>query len=108
MGRYKIVTGLQGGLGYWQGPAYPNVSSAPQHPDKTGCTGGCLFDIYADPSETHNLRDTKPTTYARLHQRLISHYGPGVYQTNYSVATHCLTVAEGFRRDGGFLAPRCT
>lgn len=63
VGNYKIVTGTQGGLGYWQGPQFPNGSVPHQDP---GCPHGCLFDIVADPEEHHDLRAEQPELFQQV------------------------------------------
>ena len=105
-GRYKVITGKQAGLGFYQGPLYPNITSTDQGTDK-GCPAGCLFDIFADPSETQDLREELPGVFQRMMSRL-DQIGLSVFQTNYSVASHCASPAKAMKKDHGFLAPRCT
>ena len=54
-GRYKVVTGHQGGSGFWTGPIHPNATG-PADPDRNGtacgafsCCQGCLYDIQVCP-----------------------------------------------------------
>jgi len=65
---YKLVLGTGPGdtLDYagWPGPQSPNATGTPKYSDMTEVCGrtpstGCLFDIFADPSETVNLASEK-------------------------------------------------
>jgi len=65
---YKLVLGSGPGdtLNYagWTGPQSPNATGKPEYSDMTEVCGrtpstGCLFDIFADPSETVNLAAEK-------------------------------------------------
>ena len=56
--QFKIVTGHQGGSGFWTGPVHPNATG-PADPTRNGtacgafsCCNGCLFDIQRDPTGT--------------------------------------------------------
>jgi arylsulfatase B len=106
---WKIVNGTQGGLGLWQGIQFPNATDQiPQHGPDFGCPTGCLFNILEDPTEHHDLKDIYPDEFSMLWARL-SEIGEGVYQTNYDGgAKSCIPVAAAYKRDKGFLAPRCT
>eukprot|EP01047_Picozoa_sp_COSAG01_P009306 COSAG01_NODE_380_length_17862_cov_20.427212_18_plen_170_part_00 len=48
-GRYKIVTGHQGGSGFWTGPIHPNGTADPKRNGSAcgafACCEGCLYDI---------------------------------------------------------------
>merc|ERR1712232_952188 len=75
-GRYKIVTGHQGGSGFWTGPIHPN-STGPADPERNAkacgafsCCDGCLYDIQSDPTEHRDLRTAMPDLYAKMHARL--------------------------------------
>ena len=92
-GQYKIVIGDQQGRGIWTGPVYPNGTADP-HP--TPCAEGCLYDIFADPTEHVNLKDTMPSVYTAMMAKLMAH-GKTVYQTDYSepgTEGNCLTGAQ--------------
>ena len=107
---WKIINGSQAGLGLWQSPQFPNVSLPPipmPGPD-VGCPRGCLFHLEQDPLERNDVKDKFPFVFGKLYARLIE-VGHGVYQTNYDGnAKKCLPVMEAYKRDKGFLAPRCT
>ena len=103
-GRWKVVNGSQGGLGIWQGPAYPNASTT--EPDGVGCPNGCLFDILQDPGEHFDMKEHEPEIFSNLMARL-HFYGTTVYQTNYSDANFCEPQRKSFDENKGFLAPRC-
>lgn len=90
--RYKIILGQQEGRGIWFGPVYPNgTQDHPAYP----CAEGCLYDIYADPTEHINLKDTMPSVYASMLAKLVEH-GKTVYQTAYAEpgTEKCLTGAQ--------------
>ena len=87
-GRFKIVTGHQGGSGFWTGPVHPNATGPPD-PKRNlsacgafSCCDGCLYDIQSDPTEHHDLRLSQPDTYARMHARLMD-LANSTYQTSY-------------------------
>lgn len=104
-GRWKIIRGKQAGLGFYQGPLYPNMTS--ELVVDPGCApDGCLFDIIADPSETQDLKIQFPELFQNLSRRL-DEIGSTVFQTNYTDSPHCADASAAFTRDAGFLAPRC-
>jgi arylsulfatase I/J len=106
---WKVINGTQVGLGLWQGPQFPNASKwIPQPSTDIGCPKGCLFNIEIDETEHFDVKGVHPDIFERLWSRLLE-IGRGVYQTNYDGgAKTCLSVEEAYRRDKGFIAPRCT
>lgn len=107
-GRYKLVNGTQGNLGYWQGPQYPNATSAKHPGSDPGCPSGCLFDIFADPAEQNDLREAQPDVFARLAARL-AQIGATTFQTNNTGgADTCIPAQQAYDANGGFLSPRCS
>jgi arylsulfatase B len=77
-GRYKLVVGVQP-MNMWQGPVYPNATgSQPMFPDIDSkhnfdydCgPSGCLFDVFADPTEQVDLALQLPETRKELLDRL--------------------------------------
>ncbi|KAG7372537.1 sulfatase [Nitzschia inconspicua] len=105
---WKIINGTQAGLGLWQGPIFPNASRRiPQPGPDLGCPNGCLFNIKLDPTEHRDLKDIFPEMFNWLWSKLLD-VRDGVYQTNYDGgASTCLSVKMAYKRDRGFLAPRC-
>ena len=88
VGDYKLLVGQQGGSnnspGGWQGPRYPNASSAQHDPTKVAIdcgARGCLFDVQNDPTEQTDLAATKPSVLAAMHARL-RELQPGAYSNN--------------------------
>lgn len=76
VGRYKLIVGNISQAS-WCGPAYPNRSSANWDTWATTlpCTvpphkRGCLFDVFADPSEHTDLADAHPEVVSQLLARL--------------------------------------
>lgn len=80
-GNYKLITGTQI-MSMWTGPYYPNTTGQqPLYPDSpsnmfTGtfsynCTNGCLFDVFADPTEHDDLASSKPDIRDQLYDRLM-------------------------------------
>ena len=106
---WKIINGTQAGLGLWQGPQFPNATkSIPMPGPDIGCPHGCLFNIRDDPNEHNDMKESFPDLFSKLWSRLLE-VGKGVYQTNYDGgAKSCLPVDVAYKRDKGFLAPRCT
>jgi hypothetical protein len=71
-GRYKIIVG-KARYGGWDGPIYPNSSSALERPDlhlPLDCGEGCLFDVVNDPGEHIDLSSEHPEIFVRMKQRL--------------------------------------
>lgn len=112
-GRYKIVTGHQGGSGFWTGPVHPN-STGPANPERNStacgafsCCDGCLYDIQSDPSEHVDLRTELPEVYASMRSRLAelvkTEYLGGYIQPGIS----CIDAhqAKAFYR--GYRGPQC-
>jgi arylsulfatase B len=55
----------------WTGPVFPNSTSPdPDLPTMTCESGGCLFDVMADPGETHDLARQFPDVAAAMGARL--------------------------------------
>ena len=51
---WKLLTEAQR-PSFWQGPAFPNRSSAASESSWAACAEGCLFDLEQDPTEQRNL-----------------------------------------------------
>jgi arylsulfatase B len=78
-GKYKLVVGEQP-QDIWTGPRYPNATGKqPLFPDAsskkqaftTDCgPAGCLFDVFADPTEHHDLSAELPELRKELLDRL--------------------------------------
>lgn len=83
---YKILTGIHGNTMH-QGPDYPNstcpmgipllISCRPWNPAPIGpkslpydCGDGCVYDIFADPGERNNLKQSHPELSGSLVNRL--------------------------------------
>lgn len=69
MGNYKLVRNSQQYC-FWMGPVYPNAST--DHKNEADCTcgsQGCLFDIFADPGEHHDLSTAFPDIATKLRNR---------------------------------------
>eukprot|EP00936_MAST-01D_sp_MAST-1D-sp1_P002924 g2924.t1 len=112
-GRFKIVTGHQGGSGFWTGPVHPNATGPPD-PKRNGsacgafsCCAGCLYDIQSDAAEHDDLRLLQPDTYARMHARLTD-LAKSTYQTSYIQPNlKCLTPEQAKAYYRGFRGPPC-
>jgi arylsulfatase B len=74
-GKFKLVKGDQPMDG-WQGPTYPNATGEqPSYYPKGWQTGrcaakGCLYNIFTDPTEHHDLADEMPELLANMQARL--------------------------------------
>eukprot|EP01062_Namystynia_karyoxenos_P038920 TRINITY_DN2828_c0_g1_i1.p1 TRINITY_DN2828_c0_g1~~TRINITY_DN2828_c0_g1_i1.p1 ORF type:complete len:558 (+),score=141.16 TRINITY_DN2828_c0_g1_i1:102-1676(+) len=107
-GRHKLVWGTQHNDGGWVGPVWPNGTEVPT--DDPGCPDGCLFDIFADPSEKHDLKAELPDIFARLKERMLD-VGVTAWQTNYSDVedpAKCLSPLKLKKKYNDFLAPPCS
>merc|ERR1712217_24682 len=66
----------------WMGPEYPNGTADPGCHRSEACanTGGCLYNIFDDPSEHVNLAKQNPSKLRELQQRLAelqpTHFSP--------------------------------
>jgi len=73
MGNYKLLIGTQM-LSYWQGPDFPNASSAPYgvliDPKLKQLCSPCLFDVFADPGEHNNIAESLPGQVAKMQAKL--------------------------------------
>ena len=116
VGAHKIVCGHQANSGFWQSPVYPNMSSPSMDPPyerydgrTVGCFPDCcLFDIRADESEYHDLREELPTLFKQMSTALAEH-AKTVYQTRYAEpgTEACLTNAQAKAYYKGFIGPMC-
>eukprot|EP00755_Sulcionema_specki_P037438 Sspe_Gene.22930::Locus_8817_Transcript_1_1_Confidence_1.000_Length_1687::g.22930::m.22930 len=109
-GRYKLIVGEMTQTG-WTGPQYPNNTGLqPTYPAlvpigswKYNCNDGCLFDIFADPTEHNDLAPEQLLLVRKLRARLDELNG-GNYDPDRgtSNSTAC-AVAEN--KYGGFYGP---
>jgi len=67
--QYKL---LMGSLPYdsWTGPFFPNATLWESDNSVLHCDSPCLFDIYADPTEHHDIASEHPTIVADLVNRI--------------------------------------
>lgn len=93
-GQYKIVIGRQEGRGIFFGPIYPNTTSHRDQPAYP-CVEGCIYNIFEDPTEHVNLKDSLPDVWTQMLSKLNAH-GKTVYQTDYAEpnTTECFTGAQ--------------
>ena len=125
VGDAKVVCGIQGMQSFWQSTVYPNASSGQMDPTATaadialyGCgwfnesdalaSTCCLFNLTADPTEHHDLRQTEPALFASLMTELEKQRHT-VYQTDFvEPDTHACMDANQLRAYyGNFLGPPC-
>jgi arylsulfatase I/J len=76
---WKIVIGQQNKRGIWFGPVYPNGTADGVNVE---CVSGCLFDIWKDPTEHHNVKDAEPAVWKMMLGKLLA-AGKTLYQTDY-------------------------
>lgn len=113
-GAYKVVTGHQGGSGFWTGPIHPNATGPadPKHDGSSchpvfACCDGCLFNIQDDPTEHDELRVSMPGKYKEMHEKLLD-YAKGVFQTDYiEPGIECLDAYQAKIYYKGFRGPLC-
>ena len=110
-GRYKLVVGRQPMNG-WQGPFYPNATGKePGFPDADVSNdfwydcgpAGCLFDVFADPTEHHDLALELPQTRKDLLDRL-GELNEGVFAPNRGKPSRAACVVAAAKY-GGFYGP---
>ena len=69
VGEYKLVR-FEQQYCMWTGPVYPNASTTHAGEEHCDCgAGGCLYNIFDDPSESHDLAAKLPDVAARLRAR---------------------------------------
>jgi len=67
--KHKLLIGNISMSG-WQGPIYPNTTIWDGNNAIENCDSGCLFDIYADPTEHNNIAAANPTIVRDLLARI--------------------------------------
>eukprot|EP01065_Artemidia_motanka_P050107 TRINITY_DN84_c0_g1_i1.p1 TRINITY_DN84_c0_g1~~TRINITY_DN84_c0_g1_i1.p1 ORF type:complete len:546 (+),score=187.82 TRINITY_DN84_c0_g1_i1:63-1640(+) len=118
-GRLKVLVGTVDAAG-WTGPSFPNNTCQPTDKEPWKCQPycpavfpvglwghdcgkkGCLYDIFADPTEHHNLADARPDDAARLVQRLAE-----LNEANYNPkrGSGDKAACAAAERYGGFYGP---
>ncbi len=69
-GDYKLLTGTTKFVpSIWQGPVYPNASTADADPG-LDCSAGCLFDVNLDPTEHNDIAAAHPAIVAKMTARI--------------------------------------
>jgi len=104
-GNYKVLVGTVSNSG-WAGPTYPGGScegcSTTETCGKT-VDKGCMFDIFADPSEHKNVAKQNPDVFNKLIAR-IAELQKHVYSPNRgSSSSKACAAATG--KYGGFWGP---
>ena len=95
--------------GFWQGPIYPNSSRWVADQDRQCINGGCLFDIYADPTEHNNLADEKGDLLATMRQKWYEEFRTSVVAADYGYsATTTQRCLEFVNVTDGFVGPFCS
>lgn len=69
-GTYKLLVGSID-RSFLTKPDYPLDDSTPDISKSQNCNHGCLFDLYADPTESEDLATVKPSVHAALMTRLV-------------------------------------
>lgn len=106
---HKLVTGKQGGKGWWTGPVHPNASQPSIKDNNPGCSeAGCVFDIEADPAEHVDLSASLPAVQANLTATLAAVMSTA-YQTKSTPGyTKCISASAFEMEHQGFLGPVCS
>jgi hypothetical protein len=66
---YKLLTGTVNVAGRGA-PVFPNSTSPDPNDLSVDCGAGCLFDVMADPSESHDLASSLPAVVQSMATRL--------------------------------------
>lgn len=77
---WKLHMGVVHGAG-WHAPVFPNATSADPSAPTLDCTGGCLFNVWADEAEERDVAAQHPAVVARLKQRL-ANFSAGYYSNS--------------------------
>lgn len=133
VGSHKLIYGTQLGMGYLQGPSYPNETLVPSSlaglptagkrcgiPLAEGSNGlrPCLFDIRSDPTESHDLMEDPSPEVKELLRKMetkYANYCKGFFQSTHIFANEehnehpkCQSVPEYAAGHRGFRGPLCT
>eukprot|EP00911_Craspedida_sp_UC1_P002924 UC1_evm6s2133 len=105
VGRYKVITGKQAMDG-WTGPRYPNNTGPQPSYLPLGwvgdCGNGCLYDIFADPTEHNDLGRLQPELLRNMTTRLqVLNAG----NFNPDRGTPDIVACEKARARGGYYGP---
>ena len=104
---WKIITGKED-CACWMGPQYPNGTDDPACSTVVDCgDGGCLFNLYEDPTEHSNVASAHPQvlqfmqlTLAKMNQGF---FDPTRGGGNTSVPIQAAIAYGG--HDGGYWGP---
>jgi len=67
---WKLITGVTH-QNIWTSPVYPNRSTKwDNSPYDCGARGGCLFNVFTDPSEYHDVASENPDIVTSMRQRI--------------------------------------
>jgi len=95
-GDYKLITG-KSMPDFWQGPRYPNSSSAYNEqgwldselaPGNDHCASGCLFNVVEDPTEQHNIYAQNPKIVANMKMSL-AHLSGSFFENHDKFTNDC-------------------
>lgn len=93
------------GYNMWSPHIYPNATQPNGMPWTVvpmNCTQGCLFNVFQDPREQHELSDVLPEVKARLHDALMTANRATIETPQVPDAKQCCVAAA---RYGGVLGP---
>ena len=110
---YKLLIGTLSSA-FWQGPSFPNSSAHPPSAslecgdpalpaNALGAGNGCLFNVFDDPTEQHNIAGDHPTIVQDLRER-IRHFNSTVYSPHRG-NDDGLACEVALSRYGGFWGP---
>merc|ERR1712118_71116 len=86
--------------GCWSGPTFPNASTTGFRCADASCANGCLFNIFADPSERLDLSAAMPAKKREL-AALLSQLNAGFFDPDRGRAD--VRACDQAARNGNFL-----
>ena len=97
---FKVLVGSLDNA-VWQGAFYPNASTSWRN-TPVNCSGGCLYNVFADPSELDDLAASQPAVLAEMLAR-VADLQAGVYSPMRGPPSELACAAS--ERCGGFVCP---
>jgi hypothetical protein len=101
---YKLILGTTH-QNVWTSPAYPNKSSSWKNdPYDCGGKGGCLFNVFTDPTEHLDVAAAHPDIVASMRAR-IAELNATLYNPNRGKSDQAGACSKGMGDYGGFWGP---
>jgi arylsulfatase B len=100
---WKLVVGVTH-QNVWTSPSYPNASTQWDDTPADCGDGGCLYNVFQDESEYHDVAAANPGIVAELRAR-IAHHNATVYRPDRGVNDQAAACPILLGKYGGFWGP---